>query len=188
MKLLIDKMNEEAIIKSENLIDVSSFLNMRLDTNLLDQIGQTFANHYKNYDFDMFVTVESSGIAPSVFASRHANKPLVVIKKSHKIIPDLLQQPNMSFTKDIAYYLTVNQSFIQDKKIILLDDFLARGSVINNVEILLKKANATLVSSGIIISKNFQPGYKNLIQAGKDIFCLAQIRQLDAINNKIIFE
>jgi len=188
MKLLIDKINAEAIIRSESVLDVSSFLNMRLDTELLDEIGKTFADYYKDYDFDMFVTVESSGIAPSIFTSMHANKPLVIIKKTHKIVPHLLQQPNTSFTKDVSYYLTVNEDYIKDKKVILIDDFLARGHVVTNVEALLTKANATLVASGIIISKNFQPGYKQLVEAGKDIYCLAQIAKIDTEKEEIIFE
>jgi xanthine phosphoribosyltransferase len=188
MKLLIDTIKREAVIKSEDVIDVSSFLNMQIDTPLLNEIGRSFADHYKDYDFDLFVTVESSGIAPSVFASLHAGKPLVVIKKSNKIMPHLLQQENTSFTKEVSYYLTVNASFIANKRIILLDDFLARGNVVTNVEILLAQADACLVSTGIVISKNFQAGYTELTKAGKDLFCLAQIKQIDPATDTIIFE
>jgi len=188
MKLLIDTIQREAVIKSEDIVDVSSFLNMRINPPLLNEIGLAFADHYKDYDFDMFVTVESSGIAPSVFASLHAGKPLVIIKKSDKVMPHMLQQENTSFTKHVSYYLTVNEAFIANKKIVLLDDFLARGHVVTNVEILLNKAHATLVSTGIVISKNFQAGYTELTKAGKDLFCLAQIKQIDTKTDTIIFE
>jgi len=188
MKQLIDKIKQEGIVLSDEALDVSSFLNMQVDANLMNEIGKAFADHYKDYDFDLLVTVEASGIAPSVFASIHAGKPLVIIKKSNKLIANKLQQSCDSFTKNNAYYLTVNQDYIQGKKIILLDDFLAMGSVVANVEALLHKANAELVSTGILISKNFQPGYQKLINEGKDLFCLAEIERLDAANKKIIFK
>lgn len=188
MQLLIDKIKEAGILRSNDTLDVSSFLNMRIDIELMDEIGRAFAEHYANYDFDMFVTVESSGIAPSVFASVYANKPLVIIKKTADVIPDKLQQPNVSFTANRSYYLTVNGYYIKNRKIILLDDFLAHGNVVLNVEALLQQANSTLVSTGIIISKNFQSGYKTLTRAGKDLFCLAEIKHLDYEKQEIVFK
>lgn len=188
MKELKEKIIADGKVLSDVALDVSSFLNMQVDAPLMDAIGRDFANHYANYDFDLFVTVESSGIAPSVFASLHANKPLVIIKKSDKLVAGKLQQACTSFTKQVSYYLTVNEQYIKDKKIILLDDFLALGNVVTNVETLLAKANAKLVSTGILISKNFQPGYQDLINAGKDLYCQAEIEKLDADSNTVILK
>ena len=188
MKELKDKILAEGKVLSTEALDVSSFLNMQVDAELMDAIGRDFAQHYQDYDFDAFVTVESSGIAPSVFASLHANKPLVIIKKSHKLLNNRVQQPCHSFTKKVSYYLTVDASYIENKKVILLDDFLALGNVVTNVETLLKKANATLVSTGILISKNYQPGYQTLLEQGKDIYCQVGLSKLDPETNEIIFE
>ncbi|MEG0328091.1 MAG: phosphoribosyltransferase family protein [Erysipelothrix sp.] len=190
MKLLEDKIKECGFVATSDILDVSQFLNAQVDVELMQQVGKDFAEYYKDYDFDIFVTVESSGIAPSVFASLYANKPLVVIKKdqTEKDSEIFAQQACYSYTKKNAYYLTTRTQLIKNKKAILIDDFLAQGSVVKNVELLLKSVNATHVATGICISKNYQPGYQKLIEEGHDLYCQAQIKSLDAETNIVEFE
>ena len=109
MKLLKDKIIEEGKVISDTKLDVSSFLNHQVDPELMKALGEGFAKVYKNYDFDAFVTVETSGIAPSLFASLYSEKPLVIIKKEDHLKDESIysQQESYSFTKDHEYYLTV---------------------------------------------------------------------------------
>lgn len=180
MKLLKDKILEKGFVRSEKILDVSNFLNAQVDAKLMEALGKDFAHHFKDYEFDMFITVEASGIAPSVFASLAMNKPLVVIKKESKIMnPDIyVQQEAYSYTKDVDYFLSTKSRLIEGKRCILIDDFLAEGSVVRNVEILLDKVDATLVATGICISKNFQPGYKHLKEKGYDLYSQVQLKSL----------
>lgn len=190
MKLLEDKIKEYGIVKSDRVLDVSAFLNKQVDAKLMEQLGKDFANHYKDYDFDVFVTVESSGIAPAVFASLYANKPLVIIKKEDVLKDDEVyaQQPSYSFTKNHDYFLTVQKEFVENKKVVLIDDFLAQGSVAINVHKMLESVNAPLVSIGICISKNFQDGYKRLRSKGFDLYLQSEIKHLDPQTKTIVFE
>ena len=190
MKLLKEKIETYGIVRSERVLDVSAFLNKQVDAKLMQALGQDFADYYADYDFDVFVTVESSGIAPSVFASLFADKPLVIIKKEDvlKDAENYAQQKSYSYTKNHEYYLTVQKEFIENKKVILLDDFLAQGSVALNVDKLVKSANAELVSIGICISKNFQDGYKRLREQGFDLYLQNEIKYLDVENKKVVFE
>lgn len=190
MKLLEDKIKECGFVATSDILDVSKFLNAQVDVELMQAIGKDFAEHYKNHDFDIFVTVESSGIAPSVFASLYADKPLVVIKKDQIEKNDEMyaQQACYSYTKKNAYYLTTRTQLIENKRAILIDDFLAQGSVVKNVELLLESVNATHVATGICISKNYQPGYQKLIESGHDLYCQAQIKSLDPDTNSVEFE
>ena len=161
MKLLKERIIESGSVRTKDILDVSKFLNAHVDAKLMDALGKDFADYYKDYDFDMFVTVETSGIAPSVFASLYAKKPLLIIKKEGRDLDDAIyvQQDCFSYTKDVSYKLTAKKEFLSNKKVVLLDDFLAQGSVVKNVESLLEKVNSSLVSTGICITKNFQPGY-----------------------------
>lgn len=190
MKLLEDIIIEQGSVRTELILDVSKFLNAQVDPKLMEELGKDFAEYYKDYDFDAFVTVETSGIAPSVFAALFANKPLVIIKKQAKELDAdiFVQQESHSFTKNHDYFLSVKKEFIEGKKLVLLDDFLAQGSVVLNVDKLFKKVNAKLVSTGICISKNFQDGYKKLVDQGYDIYIQAQIAKLDVENKEVIFE
>ncbi|MDE8165184.1 phosphoribosyltransferase family protein [Erysipelothrix rhusiopathiae] len=190
MKLLEEIIQEKGKVKSEEIVDVSSFLNAQVDPKVMEALGKDFADFYADYDFDLFVTVETSGIAPSVFAALYANKPLIIIKKSltEKDDPKFIQQSCFSFTKKNGYHLTVPKHLIEGKRVILLDDFLAKGSVVHNVDKLLTQANASLVATGICISKNFQPGYQMLVNEGHDLYCQAQIESIDVDSGIITFK
>ncbi|NLY62412.1 MAG: xanthine phosphoribosyltransferase [Erysipelothrix sp.] len=189
MELLENVIREEAKVKSDVILDVTEFLNAKVDVKLMDALGKDFAAYYKDYDYDLFVTVEASGIAPSVFASLYADKPLIIIKKQDNDLnnPEIIQQASYSFTKDKDYFLTVGKRFIEGKKVILIDDFLAKGSVVKNVKTMLESVDAELVSTAICISKNFQEGYQHLLKEGFDLYVQAQIESLDAETNTIEF-
>lgn len=190
MKKLVDAINDLGVVRTETILDVSQFLNAQVDAQLMQSLGKDFSEYFAQYDFDAFVTVETSGIAPSVFASLFSNKPLVIIKKQDKVMDEavFVQQASHSFTKNHNYYLTVKKEFIENKRLILLDDFLAQGSVVLNVDALFKKVDAELVATGICISKNFQDGYKKLTSKGYDLYCQAQIKKLDVESSSVIFE
>jgi len=188
MDLLRERIIKDGAVYSDSILDVSSFLNMQVDAALMQSVGECFAKEFKNDEFDLYLTVESSGIAPSVFASLASDKPLVIIKKDHreKDTP-FLQQACYSYTKKQDYFLTVDHNFIQGKRCILIDDFLASGSVVRNVSELLKKADATLVKTGIVISKDFQEGMKHLQKEGYPVISLARIKKMDPETGSIEF-
>ena len=188
MKLLKERIKKEGIIQSETILNVSMFLNMNVDAPLMKAMGETFADYFKDDDFDIYITVEASGIAPSVFASLASNKPLVVIKKTYKEAQlPMVQQPCYSYTKKQDYFLTVNKEFIEGKRCILIDDFLASGSVVENVDALCNKVGATLVKTGICISKDFQEGIQNLDKKGYEVHSLARIKSMDPNTQSIEF-
>lgn len=179
MKSLKNTIKEKGIVRTSEILDVSHFLNGVVDASLMSDIGKDFANHFKDLDFDIFVTVESSGIAPSVFASLYANKPLVVIKKNTNLLDDtFIQQASFSFTKKQNYYLTSKKSLIENKRVVLIDDFLAAGSVVENMHALLDKCNSELVGVGICITKGFQNGYKMLSEKGYNLYSQVTLKSM----------
>lgn len=189
MERLKQIIKEKGIVRSDSILDVSEFLNGIVDSRLMHDLGADFANHFRDYDFDAFATVESSGIAPSVFASYSANKPLIIIKKSEKQLDNrFIQQPSYSFTKSHPYYLTCLKEQIGGKRIILIDDFLAQGSVVKNVDLLLKQAGSELVAVGICITKAFQDGYRKLIEEGYDLYSQASIESMNPETSVIKFK
>ena len=180
--------NTQAVVKTDAILDVSAFLNEGIDTNLMNAIGKDFSNHFQDLDVDLFVTVESSGIAPAVFASLHAQKPLVVLKKVDDKKSGYLQQSCHSFTKNKDYFLAVKADFLAGKRIVLIDDFLAQGSVVNNVEILINNAKGSLVGVGICITKGFQKGYLGLLDRDFKFYSQVIVESMDPDTKIIKFE
>ena len=84
-----------------DIVKVDMFLNHRIDTDLLFQMGEAWADEFRDEKPEMVLTVEASGIAMAVSAA-HAlgDIPVVFAKKSATAVQnqDVVQAPVYSFT------------------------------------------------------------------------------------------
>jgi hypothetical protein len=60
-----------------DILNVNAFLNHQLDTELLVQIGKTFAGHFSNLGVTKIITIETSGIAAAVTTGIELQVPVV---------------------------------------------------------------------------------------------------------------
>lgn len=81
MKLLEDKIHAEGLALSETVLKVDSFVNHQVDPVLMSEIGKDFAEHFKDAGITKVLTIESSGIAPAVFAALSLDVPMIILKK-----------------------------------------------------------------------------------------------------------
>ena len=88
MDLLKEKIKNDGIVISENVLKVDNFLNHQVDTKLMDSIGEEFADYFKSKNITKVVTIESSGIAPAYAAALKLEVPLVIFKKQSSAILD----------------------------------------------------------------------------------------------------
>ena len=79
-----------------DIVKVDMFLNHRIDTALLFQMGEAWADEFRNEKPETVLTVEASGIAMAV-AAAHAlgDIPVVFAKKSATVVQndDIVQAP-----------------------------------------------------------------------------------------------
>lgn len=168
--------------KDASVLKVDSFLNHQIDVSLMNQIGETFATHFKYKYITKVVTIETSGIAPAMMAAHHLQVPLVFLKKNVSSIhhQDLYTTMVHSFTKNIDYELSCNSVFLnQDDHVLFIDDFLANGEACLGAIRIFDQAHATLEGVGIVIEKSFQKGRSLIEEKGIDIYSLARIKKLD---------
>ena len=66
MQLLEDKIRAEGEIIGNDIVKVDMFLNHRIDTALLFQMGEAWAEEFRAEKPDLVLTVEASGIAMAV--------------------------------------------------------------------------------------------------------------------------
>ncbi len=181
MKQLEDKIRLEGHALSETVLKVDSFINHQVDPELMQSIGQTFADYYKDKGVTKVFTIESSGIAPAVFTALSMNVPLVILKKqTSKILTGELYQTNItSFTKGTSYELSLSKKYVSsDDKILIIDDFLANGEAANGAARLVEMAGAQTVGIAILIEKAFQRGRRRLESNGYEVRSLARISKL----------
>lgn len=181
MKILEDMILERGIAVNEDILKVDSFVNHQVDPELMKNIGDEFAEHFKGQSITKVATIESSGIAPALMTALALNVPMLILKKQpSKILnQDLYQTVVTSYTKGTSYELTLSKNFISENDhVLIIDDFLANGEAATGAIRLIRKAHATIAGVGILIEKSFQPGYEKLTEQGIDVYSLARIAKL----------
>ncbi|QFK71756.1 xanthine phosphoribosyltransferase [Pradoshia sp. D12] len=188
MKLLKAKIMEEGQVLSSEVLKVDTFLNHQLDPELMVAIGKEFAKRFKDAGITKILTIESSGIAPSVMAGLELQVPVIFArkKKSLTLQDDLYTSTVYSFTKKEENTICIGQKFLNEEDVVLIiDDFLAKGQAAFGLVDIVNQANAKIAGLGIVIEKSFQDGGEILRDKGYRVESLARIQSLE--KNKVIF-
>ncbi|MEW8993782.1 xanthine phosphoribosyltransferase [Clostridium sp.] len=181
MKALKERILKDGRALNESVLKVDSFLNHGVDAKLMNDIGTSFKEYFKNHGITKIFTIESSGIAPTVMTALQMELPMVTLKKqTSKILSgDVYQTTVHSFTKAVDYELTLSKKFISpEDNILIIDDFLAYGEAAQGAIRLVEEAGAKVAGIGIVIEKSFQPGRRNLEDKGYEVYSLARVSKL----------
>ena len=89
MKILEDMILERGIAVNEDILKVDSFVNHQVDPELMKNIGDEFAEHFKGQGITKVATIESSGIAPALMTALALNVPMLILKKQPSKILNL---------------------------------------------------------------------------------------------------
>ena len=181
MKLLEEYILKYGNVPNDNVLKVDSFLNHQIDADLMMKLAEDFKEHYKGKTITKIVTIETSGIAPSVFLGYILQVPVVYMKKNNSRIMDAdCYHTNVhSFTKNIDYELIVSKKFInEDDHVIFIDDFMANGEAALGAIRILEEAHATITGIGIVIEKAFQKGRARVEELGYDVYSQARVASL----------
>ena len=71
---------------NETVLKVDSFLNHQVDAKLMYEMGTYFKEYFKNHGITRILTIESSGIAPTVMTALQMNLPMAILKKQQSKI------------------------------------------------------------------------------------------------------
>lgn len=182
MQQLKERILREGRVLPGNIIKVDGFLNHRIDTELMDHIAEEFGKHFNMDEVTMILTAEASGIALSAVVAHHFHKPMIFAKKakSDNIEGGLYQSDIFSYTYKKKVTLLVSQDWItKDDKVLIIDDFMAKGYAMRGLIDIVNKAGATLAGIGVAVEKGFQDGGDSLRREGYPIKSLAIIDSVD---------
>ena len=162
-----------------DIVKVDMFLNHRIDTSLLFQMGEAWAEEFRAEKPEMVLTVEASGIAMAV-AAAHAlgDIPVVFAKKSATMVQneDVVQAPVYSFTHKTQNMIRIERQYLPEgSRVLIIDDFLADGQAARGLINLCWQQGAIVVGVGIAVEKGFQPGGKALRESGIHLKSLAVV-------------
>lgn len=181
MKMLKEKILQEGKVLSENVLKVDTFLNHQIDPVLMQAIGEEFATRFKDAGITKVLTIESSGIAPSMFAAITLGVPVVFARKrkSLTLSGNLYSSKVHSFTKGETNDISVSKDFIgSDDVVLIIDDFLANGQALLGLLEIVEQANAQTAGAGIVIEKGFQTGGQIIRDRGVRVESLAIVSSL----------
>nr|WP_244964436.1 xanthine phosphoribosyltransferase [Listeria aquatica] len=182
VKLLEEAIQEKGTVLPGNVLKVDAFLNHQIDPALMQKLGKEFAEHFAQEGITKIVTIESSGIAPAVFAGLALSVPVVFARKKKSVtLKDNLYSASVySYTKQETSDISISKSFLtSEDTILIIDDFLANGQAALGLLEIAREANAAVAGIGIVIEKSFQQGRKLLQETGVEVYSLARIASLE---------
>ena len=182
MQQLKERILREGRVLPGDIIKVDGFLNHRVDTALMGAIADEFAKYFDVKDITMVLTAEASGIALATICAQRYGVPMVFAKKakSDNIEGGLYQSDIFSYTYKKKVTLLVSQDWItKDDKVLIIDDFMAKGYAMRGLIDIVNKAGATLAGIGVAVEKGFQDGVDSLRREGYPIKSLAIIDSVD---------
>lgn len=153
--LLRDRILREGKVLGDGIIKVSSFVNHKVDTDLMALCGEELAERLRSTMPNKVLTVESTGLIAAFPTAKRLGIPLVFARKSRPItVSDSYQTTYRSATKGTTNDLIVSCEYLDPgDRVVIIDDFLAGGSTAEALFRLAKMAHAKVVGVGVLIEK-----------------------------------
>ena len=181
MQALKDRIRRDGKILPGGIVKVDSFLNHQLDPLLMQQIGVEFHRRFQDMPITRILTIETSGIAAALTTGLVFGVPVVFAKKhkSANMSGQVYASRVYSYTKKTEYEVSVATEYLSAADhVLVIDDFLATGNAIKGLADILRQSGASVAGIGIVIEKAFQPGGKELRDAGYRVDSLARITEI----------
>lgn len=188
MNILEERIISDGKVLEGNVLKVDSFLNHRIDIDILKWIGEEFRRRFDGVKIDKILTLESSGIAIASMVALNFGVPLLFAKKSQSVnvTGDKLFSEVYSFTHKCLNRISVSAEYIsKGEKILIVDDFLSSGSALKGLIDLVNQAGAEVAGIGIAIEKGYLDGGKIIRSRGYRLESLAIVESMDSITGKI---
>ena len=181
MKLLEDRIRKDGVVMDGDVLKVDSFLNHQMDVELFAEMGREWARLFADDHVTKILTIEASGIGIACLAAQQFHVPVVFAKKNQtkNIAGDVYTAKVESFTHGRVYDIIVAKQFLDPgDRVLLIDDFLAKGAALQGLIQLVRESGATLVGAGIAVEKAFQTGGDLIRGMGVRVESLARIKSM----------
>ena len=182
MKLLEDRIIMQGAVLPGNVLKVGSFLNQKIDTQLLRSMAEETARLYEGQGINKIMTVEESGIAFAAAVGMVMDLPVLFAKKhqSSNVDGETLACHAHSYTHNTDYNMVVSRAYLTPSDhVLLVDDFLANGAALNALTELVRMSGASLAGVAVCIEKRFQGGGDALRAKGIRVEALALIESME---------
>jgi len=188
MEALKQRIRLEGKNLGDGILKVDSFLNHQVDAPLMLAVGGALAARFGALGINKVLTAEISGIAPALTTALALGLPVVYARKTRPVtMPEHAYVTTApSHTKGQLVHLMVSPEFLGPAdKVLIIDDFLARGKTIDALVRLAQQAGAQIKGIGVVIEKAFEGGRQELAYLDVPIHSLVAITAMSG--NRIDF-
>jgi xanthine phosphoribosyltransferase len=188
VEALKERIRREGKNLGNGILKVDSFINHQVDPALMLAIGGALAAHFGAMGINKVLTAEISGIAPALTTALALGVPVVYARKTKPVtMPEqVYRQTAPSHTKGQYVELMTSPEFLgPGDRVLIIDDFLARGKTIDALARLALDAGAEIKGIGAVVEKAFEGGRQELAYLGVPIYSLAVITAMT--DHEIIF-
>jgi len=188
MEALKKCIEEKAQNLGGGILKVDTFINHRVDVPLMLECACQFATSFRVRGVTKVLTAETSGIGPAAYVAMLLGVDLIFARKNKPItMPEVVYSATAtSHTKGEMVKLMVSPEVLgSGDRVLIIDDFLARGVTIKALAEIVAQAGATLVGVGALIEKSFEGGRAKLAGLGVPIEALVTIVAMP--NGQVVF-
>ena len=190
MNFLEEKILQDGFIKEGNILKVDSFLNHRIDIDIMRQMAYEFKRRFQGVEVNKILTIEASGIAIATLLGHLYDVPVVFAKKNQTAnsTDDKYVSQAYSFTHKKMNNIFVSKPYLSaTDKVLIVDDFLADGEAAKALINIVQQAGGEVVGIGVAIEKGVQKGGEKLREAGYHLESIAIIDKMDYESQTIEF-
>ncbi len=181
MKLMEDRIRRDGIVEDRDVLKVGSFLNQQIDVPFISEVGGEFYCLFGGEGVTKILTIEASGIGLACLCAIPFGVPVVFAKKSksRNVAGEIYTASVFSFTHGTSHRIIVPKSMLsRQDRVLIIDDFLARGAALEGLLELCGQAGATVVGAGIFVEKAYQGGGDAIRARGVRVESLARIASM----------
>ena len=181
MKILEERILKDGKVGAGNVLKVDGFVNHQIDVRLMCELGKEFKRRFDGTEVTKILTIEASGIGIACITAQYFDVPVVFAKKTktNNIYADVYTSKVESYTHSATYDIVVSKEFLNaGDKVLIIDDFLAKGSALKGLISLIEDAGASVVGAGIVIEKAYQPGGELIRNMGIRVESLARVASM----------
>ena len=178
---LVRRIVEEASVVDGRILKIDHFLNHRIEPAFMAAMGSALAEQLRQFEPNLVLTAEASGIAPALAVAGALGAPLVYAKKYSPVVETpALSRIVPSPTKGGETKLAVSGRYlVAGMRVAIVDDFLANGKTALALAEIVADAGATTVAAGFLVEKLVQHGRAALEQLDIPVVALAQVERLE---------